>query len=71
MFYFPDLANGRIFTKQIGADGLAVITMYEQKELPVEMPQAAMENFVTKEELQSSLEELKKLIAQSKIVNNF
>lgn len=70
VFYFPDVANGRIYTKQIGADGVAVITMYEQKELPTNEPQSTTE-FVTREELQESLEEVKKLISQSKIVNSF
>jgi hypothetical protein len=70
IFYFPDVANGKIYTKQIGADGTSTIIMYEQKELPEETPISAVE-FVTKEELQESLEEVKKLIAQSKIVNNF
>lgn len=70
IFYFPDIANGKIYTKQIGADGTAVITMYEQKELPAETPISTVE-FVTRDELQESLEEVKKLIAQSKITNNF
>ena len=35
VFYFPDLANKRIYTKQINLDGTATILMYELKEMPV------------------------------------
>jgi hypothetical protein len=35
IFYFPDLANQRIYTKQINVDGTASLKMYELKELPV------------------------------------
>lgn len=68
IFYFPDVANGRIYTKQIGADGTAVITMYEQKDIPAENP---TDLFVTKEELQQTVNELKQFVEQSKLLNNF
>ena len=35
-FFFPDLANKRIYTKQINIDGTASLNMYELKELPKE-----------------------------------
>ena len=34
VFYFPDLANRRIYTKQINLDGTASLNMYELKEIP-------------------------------------
>ena len=34
IFYFPDLANQRIYTKQINLDGTATLNVYEYKELP-------------------------------------
>jgi hypothetical protein len=34
VFYFPDIANRRIYTKQIGLDGSAILCMYEMKEMP-------------------------------------
>jgi len=68
VFYFPDVANKRIYTKQIGPDGIAVLTMYEQKEIP-EVPKT--DTFVTREELNASLEEIKKLIDTNKIANSF
>ena len=35
IFYFPDLANKRIYTKQINMDGTASLKVYEFKEEPV------------------------------------
>ena len=68
VFYFPDVANRRIYTKHIGADGTAIINMYELKDIPAETP---AEQFVTKNELQQTIDELKKYIDQSKLVSNF
>jgi len=35
VFYFPDLANKRIYTKQINMDGTATLCVYELREMPV------------------------------------
>ena len=35
VFYFPDLANRRIYTKQINVDGTSSLNMYELKEMPI------------------------------------
>jgi hypothetical protein len=35
IFYFPDLANRRIYTKQINLDGTATLNMYELREMPI------------------------------------
>lgn len=35
IFFFPDIANNRIYTKQINMDGTASLNMYERKEIPV------------------------------------
>ena len=51
VFYFPDLANRCIYTKQINLDGTATLLMYELKEIPVtEQP-----NFVTREEFENTI----------------
>lgn len=58
VFYFPDLANKRIYTKQINADGTATLCMYELKELPIEKEKAeaaSVEQFVTRDELERVL----------------
>ena len=58
VFYFPDLANKRIYTKQINIDGTATILMYELKELP--FPQdVTTSNFITREEFEQTLQELR------------
>ena len=55
VFYFPDLANGKIYTKQINQDGTSSLFMYERKEIP----DATYQPYVTKEELNQILMELK------------
>lgn len=59
VFYFPDLANKRIYTKQINLDGTATLLMYELKEMPIqEQP-----NFVTREEFENTITQLKNSLA--------
>lgn len=53
IFYFPDLANKRIYTKQINMDGSAVLNVYELKLAPIEH-----ENFVTREEFEAFVNSL-------------
>ena len=63
VFYFPDLANKRIYTKQINMDGTATLCMYELRELPVVKEESGLvpsvEKFVTREEFERVLEQLK------------
>ena len=61
VFYFPDIANKRIYTKQIGMDGTAILNMYEQKPLPQEAPAGT---YITREELDRALRELKEEMRQ-------
>lgn len=56
IFYFPDIANKRIYTKQINMDGTASLNMYELKEIPIEAPKA---DYITREEFNQALEQLK------------
>lgn len=53
IFYFPDLANKRIYTKQINMDGSAILNVYELKLAPIEH-----ENFVTREEFEAFVKSL-------------
>lgn len=58
IFYFPDLANNRIYTKQINMDGTATLNVYELKEMPIKeegVLSSSMEQFVTKNELERAL----------------
>lgn len=54
IFYFPDLANKRIYTKQINVDGTAVLNMYELKEIPAEAP-GVNPQYVTREEFEAAI----------------
>ena len=62
VFYFPDLANKRIYTKQINIDGTASLYVYELRELPIEEEKSSLvpsvEKFVTREEFERVLAEL-------------
>ena len=58
VFYFPDLANRCIYTKQINLDGTATLLMYELKEIPV----PSQPNFVTREEFENTITQLQKLL---------
>ena len=59
VFYFPDLANKRIYTKQINLDGSATLLMYELKEIPVE----TQPTYITREEFENTIAQLKNLLA--------
>lgn len=57
VFFFPDLANKRIYTKQINLDGTASMNMYEYKEVPTEALNSS--NFVTRQEFDETLNDIK------------
>lgn len=59
VFYFPDIANRRIYTKQINLDGTSTLNMYELKEIPVVNPNLNNNNYVTREEFEQALAQLK------------
>lgn len=61
IFYFPDLANKRIYTKQINMDGTALMLMYELKELPTE-ESSANAQYVTREEFETALASLRQAV---------
>ena len=57
VFFFPDLANKRIYTKQINLDGTASMNMYEYKQVPTEAFNSS--NFVTRQEFDETLNDIK------------
>lgn len=59
LFIFPDIANKCIYTKQISATGTAVLNKYNL----LEEAQPVVPNYVTKEELEDIVTELKNEIA--------
>ena len=71
IFYFPDLANKRIYTKQINMDGTATLNVYELKETPIEKENSSqvfppMDQFVSREEFERVIAQLRQsLIPQN------
>lgn len=68
IFYFPDLANKRIYTKQINMDGTATLSMYELKETPImnENPQTtqSMNNFITRDEFEQVIGQIQQKLSK-------
>lgn len=67
VFYFPDLANKRIYTKQINVDGTATLNMYELKEIPVVEQVPSANNFVTREEFEAAMAQIQTLLTPPKV----
>lgn len=67
VFYFPDLANKRIYTKQINVDGTATLLMYELKELPSGVPEDSS-NYITRQEFEQVIAQLKSALVQPQVV---
>lgn len=65
--FFPDLAKGKIYTKQCNIDGTAALNMYEIKEIPA-APIDNPTNFVTRDEFNQAMTALKQVLAQANIV---
>ena len=61
VFYFPDLANRRIYTKQINVDGTSSLNMYELKEMPI-IENNESENYVTREEFNDALGQIQEML---------
>lgn len=64
IFYFPDLANKRIYTKQINMDGTASLNMYELKEIPIVEPNMANVDYITRHEFEEAITMLKNSLRQ-------
>ena len=62
VFYFPDIANKKIYTKQINIDGTASMNVYELKEIPL-FPQNPVEiqnsSYITREEFEQAIAQLR------------
>lgn len=55
IFYFPDLANSRIYTKQINPDGTSALNMYELKEMP-KTPNG--NDYITRQEFEMAMQSI-------------
>lgn len=65
VFYFPDLANKRIYTKQINQDGTATLSIYELKNEPLVNNNNNI--YVTKEEFDDAIKKLRESLTPSSI----
>lgn len=61
IFYFPDVANNCIYTKQINMDGSASINVYDLRKVPLATNTQNIDTtaFVTREELEQILNQLR------------
>lgn len=65
--YFPNLANDKIYTKQINLDGTSSVRVYELSEIPATpTTQPVVDNLVTKEEFTQTINGLLEEIAALK-----
>lgn len=62
VFFFPDLANKRIYTKQINMDGTATLNVYELKNIP--LINETNSNFVTREEFEQTMTQIQAVLNQ-------
>ena len=69
VFYFSDLANKKIYTKQINLDGTAQINMYELKEIPIleTKPSFDTSMFVTRNEFEEALNAFKNFLTNKEV----
>jgi hypothetical protein len=70
VFYFPDAANKKIYTKQINLDGTSLLNMYVLQEIPVApQPEQLAAAYVSKDEFKQTvsllLEEIEKMKGES------
>lgn len=72
IFYFPDIANNKIYTKQINLDGTSSIKVYELSELPQQIAAtpAPHLDLVTKEEFNQTINSLLEEISALKESNS-
>ena len=61
--YFPDVANNKIYTKQVNLDGTSTVLMYEMKEIPAH--QEVIKDYITREEFEKTISELMNKVAVS------
>ena len=61
IFYFPDLANRKIYTKQINMDGTASLNVYELKEIPTAI-ETDISNYITRAEFEEVVAQLKNML---------
>lgn len=61
LYLFPDIANKKIYTKQINENGIAIMNSYSLQEEISTLPQ----EYVTKEEFEKVVAQLKTLVGDA------
>lgn len=60
IFYFPDIANKKIYTKSINMDGSVGINLYELKENAAAINSTSIDaNYITRQEFEDAINQLK------------
>ena len=71
VFFFPDIANGKIYTKQINLNGIAEIKEYKTENAPVKEEQTESKDYLGMiEDLQNQIDEIKKKMGGNKNVKS-
>ena len=58
VFYFPDIANRKIYTKSINMDGTVAIHLYELKDIPI-ADHSDDSSYITRQEFEDAINQLK------------
>ena len=66
IFYFPDIANKRIYTKTVDINGIASLNMYELTPLPQDNNTINTGEFSTRSEFEAAIMELSKQLPNKK-----
>lgn len=61
VFYFPDIANRKIYTKSVNMDGTVAINLYELKEITSPTDQSMNSSYITREEFDNTINQLRLL----------
>jgi len=61
IFYFPDIANKKIYTKYVNTDGTVAINLYELKDLTIANQSIDSSSFITRTEFEAAIASLKQM----------
>lgn len=73
IFYFPDIANKRIYTKQINIDGTAIFNIYELTQIPTNTAPkedtTINNNYITRQEFENTINQIQELLLMEESKN--
>jgi hypothetical protein len=73
IFYFPDVANNCIYTKQINMDGSASLNVYELRKMPLQNMPVNIDtaSFITRDEFEQVIARLRSDLFPQKNLTQF